>query len=450
MYLIKKLEIKKLFGFLNYNLVFSEEKDFLRIITAPNGYGKSTILRVIEKFSKNDFLFFIHLNFDQIVFHLSNLENPIVIKKIPSDEKTSSKKMGAEKRINEITISKGEDELVLDSEFFDFISKIDNFLPIVKVGEAIWETFDENSTLGLFDVLEKFKDNISIKSKFEEFIWLFEITKKLDIFYIPTNRLIKEVRINNNFSYQQENYEELTIFDLQRHIKYDIQKSLKKQFQEGRYRESSFANRLLKKIDTGSDIDVASINRSIIEINKLEEKFNNLGILKKHKESNLDNIHELLGHIHDNTGLKILSVYLNDIVKKLERLDYISPKLELFKETIDGLFAFKKLNFSLDKGFEMFSTIHKNKEQEIELSLLSSGEQHLIILIGKLIFEANKNTLVLIDEPEISFHPEWQEMFIDILNKIKKVNNFSIIISTHSPYLINGNWECVIELAELI
>ncbi|MGC0289435.1 AAA family ATPase, partial [Enterobacter cloacae complex sp. 2025EL-00057] len=51
--------------------------------------------------------------------------------------------------------------------------------------------------------------------------------------------------------------------------------------------------------------------------------------------------------------------------------------------------------------------------------------------------------------PEISFHPEWQEKFIEILNEIKKMNGFDVILATHSPILIGEDyWDNVVELAD--
>lgn len=89
------------------------------------------------------------------------------------------------------------------------------------------------------------------------------------------------------------------------------------------------------------------------------------------------------------------------------------------------------------------------KKNTIALDSLSSGEQHLIVLIGRLVFETSNDSLVLIDEPEISFHPEWQEKFIEILNEIKKMNGFDVILATHSPILIGEDyWDNVVELAD--
>ena len=56
--------------------------------------------------------------------------------------------------------------------------------------------------------------------------------------------------------------------------------------------------------------------------------------------------------------------------------------------------------------------------------------------------------MVLIDEPEISLHSSWQLDFINIIEDIRKINDFSLIIATHAFTLINDYWDNTIELAE--
>lgn len=70
---------------------------------------------------------------------------------------------------------------------------------------------------------------------------------------------------------------------------------------------------------------------------------------------------------------------------------------------------------------------------------LSSGEQHLIILIYELLFKVESNTLLLIDEPELSMHISWQREFVDDLLKIIELNPIDVILATHSPSIINDH-----------
>ena len=56
---------------------------------------------------------------------------------------------------------------------------------------------------------------------------------------------------------------------------------------------------------------------------------------------------------------------------------------------------------------------------------------------------------VLIDEPEISLHIEWQQGFIDDLFRILELKNLNFIIATHSPYIVDAHYLNQIDLGEL-
>ncbi|MDR2170050.1 MAG: AAA family ATPase [Planctomycetaceae bacterium] len=82
----------------------------------------------------------------------------------------------------------------------------------------------------------------------------------------------------------------------------------------------------------------------------------------------------------------------------------------------------------------------------LELSDLSSGEQHEIVLLFDLLFQAASDTLVLIDEPEISLHIVWQKAFLADMLRIIKLRKISVLVATHSPQIVNDNWENIIDL----
>jgi predicted ATP-binding protein involved in virulence len=49
------IRIEKLFGQFDYRIDFSDLSNNVKIITAPNGYGKSTILKIIDNFINQKF-----------------------------------------------------------------------------------------------------------------------------------------------------------------------------------------------------------------------------------------------------------------------------------------------------------------------------------------------------------------------------------------------------------
>jgi predicted ATP-binding protein involved in virulence len=76
--------------------------------------------------------------------------------------------------------------------------------------------------------------------------------------------------------------------------------------------------------------------------------------------------------------------------------------------------------------------------KEFDITGLSSGEKQLFLRALSLKFLEVNNSVILIDEPEISLHPQWQRKIIDVYERIGKNNQ--LIIATHSPHII-GNIE---------
>jgi ABC-type transport system involved in cytochrome c biogenesis ATPase subunit len=69
---------------------------------------------------------------------------------------------------------------------------------------------------------------------------------------------------------------------------------------------------------------------------------------------------------------------------------------------------------------------------------LSSGEQQIIALAAKMISEAERKTLFIIDEPEISLHVAWQRAVPKIFAMIAQEFQVDVLVATHSPVLITS------------
>ena len=85
---------------------------------------------------------------------------------------------------------------------------------------------------------------------------------------------------------------------------------------------------------------------------------------------------------------------------------------------------------------------------EIPIRKLSSGEQNLVILCYKLVFELTNNSILLVDEPENSLHVAWLDNLLKDYLSIAKTTGCQIIIATHSPAFIHGKWELTYDLCE--
>lgn len=80
---------------------------------------------------------------------------------------------------------------------------------------------------------------------------------------------------------------------------------------------------------------------------------------------------------------------------------------------------------------------------------LSSGEKQLIIILTLALTQKCEPYVLIMDEPEISLHFEWQKSLLDNIEKLNP--NVQIIASTHSPALIMQGWMSrVSDLKDLI
>ena len=108
-------------------------------------------------------------------------------------------------------------------------------------------------------------------------------------------------------------------------------------------------------------------------------------------------------------------------------------------DEINGIFNILELDVKL-KGFskdEKTMPIFENSAgEEFDINDLSSGEKQLFLRTLSIKMLEPKNSIILIDEPELSLHPKWQQRIIEVYKKIGENNQ--IIIATHSPHILGS------------
>lgn len=93
------------------------------------------------------------------------------------------------------------------------------------------------------------------------------------------------------------------------------------------------------------------------------------------------------------------------------------------------------------KQYYLISSIRASfykRGKQIDSEEMSSGEFAMLAMILSISAAANDNhALILIDEPELSLHPNWQMTFIDNLDRALKNQNCHLVITTHSHMLVS-------------
>lgn len=290
---------------------------------------------------------------------------------------------------------------------------------------------DEKSILSLLDspyILDMFKrekrKTCYTPEDIEEWLNLFSRSDKLKL----TLKDIKEI-----FDSSSEEINKLAI----NRIKAEI---------VTKYFNDIFDN----QINNMTNIDPALVNLSIkdndIKVEFIENECSfvedNIKLINKAIyvddpyiiDSPLDTYHRnLKGRNEINNCLNKLlhSKENNEIIEQILAKDKYKEIEEKINLVINGqLIPNKDGNYTLE---------NKEYPNGINVSNLSTGLKSFLI-IKKLITDnliVNRDILIL-DEPEIHLHPEWQIVYAELLVLLQKYFDLTILLTTHSPFFLRA------------
>ncbi len=202
--------------------------------------------------------------------------------------------------------------------------------------------------------------------------------------------------------------------------------------------DRSFPNRLIARAAIPGPRVHSTLRTSLNSVEERRKALTDAGILVETSEPLVPPKDEYLDTVAD-----ALEIYVEDSNRKLDTFDDIFPKISVFRELLTKKLRPKELSINREKGAAI-----QRGDKSVPLQGLSSGEKHEFIMLFKLIFETPKDSLVLIDEPEISLHVLWQLEFMSDLRSIQGANRFQAIVATHSPQVIQGMEEFIVDLAD--
>ncbi|PUV25155.1 AAA family ATPase [Sphingobacterium athyrii] len=153
-------------------------------------------------------------------------------------------------------------------------------------------------------------------------------------------------------------------------------------------------------------------------------------------KSELDRELYFLQKKYINYQLDISKKAFTYLTEKKRRTKNHFEKLDLFKTYINKLFLPTKKQLNNEDNQISFKLI--DEEKILSIYELSSGEKQLLLILITFLIQDTKNSLVFLDEPEISLHFDWQRQLIQIIRELNP--NAQLIISTHSPAMIMDGW----------
>lgn len=152
----------------------------------------------------------------------------------------------------------------------------------------------------------------------------------------------------------------------------------------------------------------------------------------------------------DRKLLQSICDYCNKLVNedKLEKLPYKYSSIRKITYNLIEPELFERLNAEYPmlehlRQLGMISSpeIQLKRAGGYSLQESSSGEYHFFSsIVGLMATVKPTNSLVLIDEPEISLHPNWQMKYLSFLRELFSHSEYAtchILVATHSHFLIS-------------
>lgn len=415
--LIKEIRVKNLFNYLNYNVRLNEN---VSIILAPNGFGKTTLFNLV--------------NF-VLVPSLETYET--YIKGIPFESFEIV-------LVNDTRISLGQTHYQNDEKE----GQIFSFIITRADGETADGTFDfkniDIDSDDSYDEQKQFSERESLIKEMKDMLSRMDVWS--DVFFIRTNRAFADPK---NFVYNDKYSRNARAHGIKEPDYFvdpiiscndDLTSMMKKC--KNAYQEliegvkNTIASDFLR-IEV-PDLSFTEFKTALKEYRTKVNELVQFGLLSEQDNDSLKVINSISEADYNDMMLgkgAFLSLYVEKYSKTLEPFGDLYSKMETFRSIINERNAGTKkhIEYSL-RGIEYY-----NGEQLIPLDSLSSGEKNDFIMFFDLIFRIRNKSIILIDEPEISLHINWQEKYIDNVLRALKNKSCQIIISTHSPDIISNH-----------
>ncbi|MBD2018357.1 AAA family ATPase [Microcoleus sp. FACHB-53] len=445
---IQQISVSGLFGIFDHVIPLNMDER-ITIIHGPNGFGKTAMLRMLNAVFNSRYSVFRAIPFSSFSVEFDNGNSVEVVKTSNTSEKTNKRnpisfyfyKPNSERIPFFLTRSKQPPEL-------DFpIDILEDIIPeIRRVGSKFWRYLPTGETLSLNEVIDRFEDLLPSKVKSrEEPEWLENLKNNINVRLIESQRLLNVVPSRSSRLYSGAPSMLPTVSAYSDELAQLIQSKLAEYGTTSQSLDRTFPARVVQQ-QPSPDITDEQLRHQLNELEETRSRLIEVGLLDKDENSDF----QIQPQAIDESTKNILSVYVEDVEKKLSVFNEIASKIDLLRRIINNKFAYsyKEMNFNKEKGF-IFKTLYHPSSSDLKTLFptdLSSGEQHELVLLYELLFKVRPDSLVLIDEPELSLHVGWQAQFLKDLKEITGLADLDVLMATHSPDIIQDRWDLTVEL----
>lgn len=142
-----------------------------------------------------------------------------------------------------------------------------------------------------------------------------------------------------------------------------------------------------------------------------------------------------------------LAKLLRHVDRYVAKSQSATRHIDAYLETVNQFLGDSKKGLLFDRTGNLVVSIRSQTPRPV--SSLSSGEVQIVVILTHLAFNpaAQADNIFLIDEPELSLHLRWQELFVQAIRTLNP--RLQTILATHSPAIILEEVDRCVDLSAL-
>ncbi|MBB5748036.1 AAA family ATPase [Micrococcus sp. TA1] len=427
-------------GEYDHTLSFASEDDFV-IIYGPNGVGKTKFLEIIDSLSRLDGYRIAKLPFESAVLHYSDASK-LSVERILEPEQVDD--TGLPEVLARFSLERPGQESITWNYHDPLAEELRKRTRFEQIGDELWRDPIDGEIVETVELRARYAprfrgkrpEGSEVPSKLQKF------AEQVPSFLIETQRLrarqLQRDATSSRYGLSRESRSARSkITEQAEQIRSLLNDAQTEHSRITQRLDRTFPNRVLQAARQDSRSDASSIRARYDHQNDFRSRLGRVASVALPEELALPD-----GDL-EPWALALLDLYLEDAELKLHPFEDLLEKIELLETIINDRLLNKHLAVTDQDGL---TVVHSDSQRSITLDSLSSGEQHEIILMIDLLFHVPKGAVVLIDEPEISLHVAWQLAFIPDVKRIAELVGFRFVVATHSPQIINDEWDRAVRL----
>ncbi|PNH90854.1 hypothetical protein C1M56_00960 [Vibrio diazotrophicus] len=425
--IIRNFIASNVHGYLDFNIKFKDDINFL---VGHNGSGKTTALRLITALLTPDLKELADIPFDSCVVEFINPKND----KLSSIKATkTSFTMTLTSSIASESKEYSLEEIIAGNQQFDEMLE-----EISRLANPILITLDRRFNSRKY--FSRFPRRIHPENIHHQNLFYYDEDRK-DTLSVVKQLISDEVnRVNRKKTQEDERLKDKILLDAFNVI--DCSGDIfPKSSGYGKEELSEKRNLILSTLESLNLRDKnlqqvkSATDKFFLELTKNIDEFMNYEDMAPGEKFGNRKYMAAMSFLFSNRAqLMRIDNMVQFIKDSQQSRAKLYTKINLFENIVNSFFSQTEKQISIKSG-----TLKINvKGKDVEVSSLSSGETQIITLFAHIIFNRrliNKASF-MIDEPELSLHLAWQEMFVESLKQANA--ELQIILATHSPAIIKG------------